>query len=44
MSLQLLRKKEQSDTKFIKEDIPTKATLQFSRKEKETMNLGIFIM
>ncbi|RPK07150.1 hypothetical protein BSBH6_00773 [Bacillus subtilis] len=44
MSSQLLLKKEQSDTKCIKEDIPIKATLQFSKKEKVTMNLGIFIM
>ncbi|ASK23237.1 hypothetical protein BSSX_1342 [Bacillus subtilis] len=43
MFLQLLLKKEQSDTKFIKEDIPIKATLQFFKK-KVTMNLGIFIM
>lgn len=34
----------QSDTKCIKGDIHTKATLQFSKKEKVTMNMGIFIM
>lgn len=43
-SLQVLLKKVQSGTTFIKGDIHTKATLQFSKKGKVTMYPGAFIM